>query len=101
MEISCGIPPGPRAVEHALVAEALGYERVWLYDSPALYPDVWVSLAQIAEDLIVGAILLDDVDHVLERGIAARGSALVPAIEARHGGGRGARQPCGRQGGGG
>ena len=30
-------------------AEALGYERVWVYDSPALYGDVWVALARIAE----------------------------------------------------
>ena len=32
-----------------MVAESLGYERAWLYDSPALYPDVWVTLARVAE----------------------------------------------------
>ena len=36
-------PPGPDAVAHAQLAESLGYERVWLYDSPALYGDVWVA----------------------------------------------------------
>jgi 5,10-methylenetetrahydromethanopterin reductase len=35
--------------EHVRTAEALGYERAWLYDSPALYPDVWVMLARAAE----------------------------------------------------
>ena len=27
----------------------MGYERVWVYDSPALYGDVWVALARVAE----------------------------------------------------
>ena len=36
-------------MEHARRAEALGYRRVWLYDSPALYPDVWVELARVAD----------------------------------------------------
>jgi 5,10-methylenetetrahydromethanopterin reductase len=49
IQISCAFPPGPDVVEHARLAEDLGYERVWLFDSPALYPDVWVSLAQVAE----------------------------------------------------
>lgn len=35
----------PEHVEHA---EALGYSRAWLYDSPALYPDVWAMLAASA-----------------------------------------------------
>ena len=32
--------------DHVVIAESLGYERAWLYDSPALYPDVWVQLAR-------------------------------------------------------
>ncbi len=48
MQISCAFPPGPDVVAHAQLAEALGYERVWLYDSPVLYGDVWVHLARIA-----------------------------------------------------
>jgi 5,10-methylenetetrahydromethanopterin reductase len=34
--------------EHVAHAEALGYRRAWLYDSPALYPDVWMILADCA-----------------------------------------------------
>jgi 5,10-methylenetetrahydromethanopterin reductase len=34
---------------YARVAESLGYERIWVYDSPALYGDVWIALARIAE----------------------------------------------------
>jgi 5,10-methylenetetrahydromethanopterin reductase len=83
MEISCGIPPGPRAVEHALVAEELGYERVWLYDSPALYPDVWVSLARIAEattSIGLGpAVLVPSLRHVVVQANAiATVAALAP-----------------------
>jgi 5,10-methylenetetrahydromethanopterin reductase len=49
LQISCAFPPGPDVVEHAKLAESLGYERAWLYDSPALYPDIYVTLARIAE----------------------------------------------------
>ncbi|MBW2268518.1 MAG: LLM class flavin-dependent oxidoreductase [Deltaproteobacteria bacterium] len=49
MELSCSLPPGPRTVEYAQLAEALGYRRLWLYDSPLLYPDVWMTLARVAE----------------------------------------------------
>ena len=49
LEISCAFPPSAAAVEHAVLAEQLGFRRVWFYDSPALYPDVWVTLALVAE----------------------------------------------------
>ena len=49
MQISCGLVPSLDVVEHAKLAEQLGYERAWLYDSPAIYLDIWVSLARIAE----------------------------------------------------
>jgi 5,10-methylenetetrahydromethanopterin reductase len=31
-----------------MLAEQLGYERAWCYDSPALYPDVWMTLSLAA-----------------------------------------------------
>jgi len=49
MELSFSLPPGPRVVEYARLAESLGYRRLWLYDSPLLYLDVWVTLARVAE----------------------------------------------------
>jgi 5,10-methylenetetrahydromethanopterin reductase len=48
MEISCAFPPSPNVADHVVLAERLGYRRAWLYDSPALYPDVWVCLTQAA-----------------------------------------------------
>src|SRR5262249_46817354 len=69
MDISCAFPPGPDVVEHVRLAESLGYERAWLYDSPALYPDVWVALAQVAEHTdrigLGPAVLIPSLRHVL------------------------------------
>ncbi len=49
MEISCAFPPGPHVVDHIVEAERLGYERAWLFDSPALYGDIWVIAALAAQ----------------------------------------------------
>src|ERR1700722_3262031 len=48
VHISCGLAPSLDTVEEAKFAEDLGYERVWLYDSPAIYLDIWASLALVA-----------------------------------------------------
>lgn len=48
MKLSCALLPAPNAGALAARAEALGYERVWFPDSPALYGDVWISLAEAA-----------------------------------------------------
>ena len=47
--LSCGFPPSRDLPAYARLAESLGYTRVWAYDSPALYGDVWVALARAAE----------------------------------------------------
>ena len=49
MKISIGCPPGLDTLDVARRAEALGYDRIWLYDSAALYEDVWIHLARIGE----------------------------------------------------
>ena len=48
VEISCAFATSMATPEHVAVAEQLGYRRAWLYDSPALYPDVWMILAECA-----------------------------------------------------
>ncbi len=35
--------------EHIQIAEELGYERAWLYDTPQQSPDVWMMLALAAQ----------------------------------------------------
>jgi 5,10-methylenetetrahydromethanopterin reductase len=49
MELSCAFAPGPHTAEHIALAEELGYRRAWVNDSPALYTDVWVTLALAAQ----------------------------------------------------
>ena len=43
------LPPGPRTVEYALLAEDLGFRAVWCPEVPAFGHDIWVTLARIAE----------------------------------------------------
>ncbi|MCU0311813.1 MAG: LLM class flavin-dependent oxidoreductase [Acidimicrobiales bacterium] len=49
MKVSCGVVPSLACVEQTVLAEELGYDRAWLYDSPAIYLDIWASLGRIAE----------------------------------------------------
>src|SRR6185295_17827218 len=49
MKLSCAFATSPQSHEHAAIAESLGYESAYFYDSPALYPDVWVQLCRAAE----------------------------------------------------
>jgi 5,10-methylenetetrahydromethanopterin reductase len=49
MKISCAFPTTLDSHEHIALAERLGYERAWLYDTPQQSPDVWMMLALAAE----------------------------------------------------
>jgi 5,10-methylenetetrahydromethanopterin reductase len=49
MDISCAFATSSDTPTHVQLAETLGYRRAWLYDSPALYPDVWMVLSRCAE----------------------------------------------------
>jgi len=83
MNLSCGFAPSMRVVEYAKLAETLGYERVWVFDSPALYSDPWVAVARILEHtqrVGVGiAVLVPSNRHVLTNAAAIAGiEALAP-----------------------
>ena len=69
MQLSLCVPPGPQTVELARRAEALGYDRVWLFDSPALYEDIWIHLGLIAaatERIGLGtAVIVPSLRHVM------------------------------------
>jgi len=81
MQLSCGIAPSPRAPELAALAEELGYARAWLYDSPALYGDVWVAIARSLDRtrrIGVGtAVLVPSLRHVVTT------AAAIGSIEAQ------------------
>ena len=48
VEISCGLPPGPHFADHAVLAEHLGYNRIWIFDSAPLWEDPVAHLAVAA-----------------------------------------------------
>ncbi len=74
MNLSCGIAPGPNAPAEARIAESLGYQRVWLFDSPALYTDMWINLARVADatqSIGLGtAVLVPSLRHVVTTAAA-------------------------------
>jgi 5,10-methylenetetrahydromethanopterin reductase len=49
MDISCAFATSSHTPAHVELAETLGYRRAWLYDSPAILPDVWMVLSRCAE----------------------------------------------------
>ena len=49
MKISFASPTTLDTPEHVALAEELGYERAWLYDTPQQSPDVWMMLSLAAE----------------------------------------------------
>lgn len=49
VELSCGLPPGPDFADLAVLAEELGYARVWIFDSAPFYEDPFVHLALAAQ----------------------------------------------------
>ncbi|SNR65691.1 5,10-methylenetetrahydromethanopterin reductase [Haloechinothrix alba] len=49
LTMSCAFTTSLQTPEHVRIAEELGYERAWLYDSPAVCADVWTQLSRSAE----------------------------------------------------
>jgi 5,10-methylenetetrahydromethanopterin reductase len=49
IELSCGLPPSPQFSDLAVLAESLGYSRVWIFDTASLWEDRFVHLALAAE----------------------------------------------------
>ena len=43
------LAPGPQALDQAMLADNLGYARVWSPEIPAFGHDIWVHLARVAE----------------------------------------------------
>lgn len=48
MELSCGLPPSPDFADLCVLAEDLGYARVWIFDSAPLWEDPFAHLALAA-----------------------------------------------------
>ncbi|MGI9596885.1 MAG: LLM class flavin-dependent oxidoreductase [Acidimicrobiales bacterium] len=48
MKLSVAFPPIPQTPDHIVVAEQLGFDTAWVYDTPALQLDCWMTLALAA-----------------------------------------------------
>lgn len=66
-ELSCAFPPVPDTPDHIALAESLGYARAWVYDTPALQLDCWMTLALAArqtERIVLGpGVLIPSLRH--------------------------------------
>jgi 5,10-methylenetetrahydromethanopterin reductase len=49
MKLSAVFAPMLATPDHIAVAENLGYERAWIFDTPHQSPDVWMTLARAAD----------------------------------------------------
>jgi 5,10-methylenetetrahydromethanopterin reductase len=74
MQLSCAFAPSRETPDHIVRAEELGYHRAWCYDSPALYADVWVTLALAAtRTSAIGlgpGVLVSNLRHVMTNAAA-------------------------------
>ena len=48
VKLSCAFPPVPDTPAHIELAEQLGFDTAWVYDTPALQLDCWMTLALAA-----------------------------------------------------
>ena len=69
MDISCAFPPTVDTPDLVAYAEELGYQRAWIYDTPALQLDVWITLALAAQRTsrigLGPGVLIPHLRHVL------------------------------------
>ena len=87
LAVSAAFPPGPKTPDHIVLAEHLGYRRAWVYDSPALYSDVWVTLGRAADRTrrigLGPGVLVPSLRHVMTTAAAIAGlEAIAPGRTA-------------------
>lgn len=84
LELSCGLPPGPAFADLAVLAEELGYSRVWIYDSAPLWEDPFVHLALAAERTdrirLATSVLIPD-----QRSVMAMASGIATVARISRG----------------
>jgi 5,10-methylenetetrahydromethanopterin reductase len=83
MKISAQFATSLDSPEHIAIAESLGYDRAWLFDTPHESPDVWMMLAlAAARTSTIGlgpGVLVPTLRHPMVNASAAAAlSALAP-----------------------
>ena len=71
------LPPGPAALDYAVLAEKLGYARIWSPEIPAFGHDIWVHLARIADRTSRIATVMAGYGDGYMRTLSSRGVDLV------------------------
>jgi 5,10-methylenetetrahydromethanopterin reductase len=81
MRISSQFPTSLDAPQHVAIAEKLGYDSAWLFDTPQQSPDVWMMLALAArstERIGLGpGVLVPPLRHPM---VNASGAAALAAL---------------------
>lgn len=79
MDISCAFATSLETPAHIAAAEEIGYRRAWCYDSPAVYCDIWMTLALAAERTerigLGTAVLVPSLRHPIVNAAAIAGLA--------------------------
>ncbi len=102
--ISVALPPSRAIVDQARLAASLGYRRVFVFDSPALYGDVWIAMARVAESVpdirIATGVAVPSLRHPMVTASAiATVEELAPGrVSAYFGTGFTARHAMGKRG---
>src|SRR5436305_5670359 len=83
MEVSCAFPTALDSPDNIALAEQLGFDRAWVYDTPQQSPDVWMILAlaaQRTERIGLGpGVLVPSLRHpMVNAGATATLAALAP-----------------------
>lgn len=75
MKVSCAFPTALDSPAMIAVAEKLGYERAWVYDTPQQSPDVWMTLALAADNTerigLGPGVLVPSLRHPMANAAAA------------------------------
>lgn len=81
MEVSCAFPTSLGSPDDIALAEELGYDRAWVYDTPQQSPDVWMTLALAAKRTTrIGlgpGVLVPSLRHPM---VNAAGTATLTAL---------------------
>ena len=90
MEVSCAFPTALDSPDNIALAEQLGYDRAWVFDTPQQSTDVWMTLALAAERTerigLGPGVLIPSLRHPMANAAAtATLAALAPEALPRPG----------------
>lgn len=93
MRVSVAMPPSRRSGDLAALAEQLGYDGYWMYDSAALYEDIWIRMAdagRATSTIELGtAVLVPNLRHVMTTASAIATMAEIAPGRCAYGFGTG------------